>query len=304
MTERWITFWEHVEEFRLTFVRSLIIVGAGFLVVLGFYEPILQFFTVQQIDSGLIRQNVQRTFVKNDSPQEKLFELPPHSWLINDPPPSSQVEGHLYYHLAPSKFLLFEQPVHSPFLIMGPIEGIILVFKVCFWLSIGFTAPFWGWIWLQFILPGLKDNERSLLPLFLLSSVVCICIGMAFAYYVTLPLANKYLIHFNNSIGQNAWTLTHYLNYVLFLCLGHAVAGELSLLLFLFVHYRLLTPAWLIAKRRYIIVISFILGALLTPPDVFTQFLLAIPLIGLYEISILYAKLRNRSRTTDLFRNF
>src|SRR5204863_41436 len=111
-------------------------------------------------------------------------------------------------------------------------------------------------------------------------------------YYVTLPLANQYLFLFNNSIGQNAWTLIHYVQYVLFLCLGHAIAAELGLLLLTLVHFRFLSPDWLIAKRRYMIVLAFVLGAFLTPPDVLTQLLLALPLIALYEVAIWYAKWR------------
>ena len=120
-------------------------------------------------------------------------------------------------------------------------------------------------------------------------SVAC---GCAIAYCFTLPLANEYLTFFNSSIGQNAWTLNHYVNYVLFLSFGHAIAAELALLLFVLVHYRFLSPEWLISKRRYMIVVAFILGALLTPPDVLTQILLAVPLMGIYEIAILYAKWR------------
>ena len=106
---------------------------------------------------------------------------------------------------------------------------------------------------------------------------------------MTLPIANDYLSLFNSSIGQNAWTLDHYVNYVLCLCLGHAIAAELSVLLLVLVHFGLLSAEWLIAKRRVMIVGAFILGALLTPPDVLTQLLLAFPLIGIYEIAICYA---------------
>jgi sec-independent protein translocase protein TatC len=295
MKEEWVSFWEHVEDLRHTILRSLIVVGVGFLTILGFYEPILQFLTAfpfEQAKSGILQQKVQRTSIKNVTTSEQLFELPPHTWLLTDPPSSSQKDGHRYYHIAPGGFLLYEQTIEAPLLIMGPIEGLVLVFKVCFWLSVALTAPLWGWIWLQFILPGLKANERSILLPFLLFSLISISMGLTLAYFVTLPLANQYLTLFNLPIGQNAWTLTHYVNYVLLLCLGHAVAAELSLLLFLLVHFRYLSPDWLVEKRRYMIVAAFILGALLTPPDVLTQLLLAFPLMGLYELAIWYAKWR------------
>ena len=190
--------------------------------------------------------------------------------------------------------LVYDQAIRSPLLIMGPVEGLILVFKTCFWLSLAMTAPFWGWVWLRFILPGMYARERAILVPFLLCSLFCIACGCSLAYYVTLPLANEYLTLFNSAIGQNAWTLNHYVNYVLLLCLGHAIAAELALLLMILVHFRLLSPEWMISKRRHMIVAAFILGALLTPPDVLTQVLLAIPLIAIYELAILYAKWRNR----------
>jgi sec-independent protein translocase protein TatC len=283
-----------VDGLRQTLLRSLMIVGVGFLILLAFYEPLVQFLTsypLEQTEQSLTKQRVQRIQIINKTKHDQNFQLPDHSWLISHgtttyfPP---QRDGN--YSLAPGEILLYEEAIRFPLFIMGPIEGLILVFKVCFWLSIALTAPFWGWLWLQFILPALKDKERALLIPFLLCSLLFLGLGIALAYYVTLPIANQYLLLFNTSIGQNTWTLTHYVDYVLLLCLGHAVAAELVLLLLMLVHFRLLSPHWLISKRRYMIVLAFVLGALLTPPDVLTQLLLAIPLIGLYEIAIGYAK--------------
>lgn len=114
-------------------------------------------------------------------------------------------------------------------------------------------------------LPGLRTQERAILFPFLLCSGVSLLLGVGIAYYVTLPLADQYLVVFNHSIGQNAWALTHYVDYVLLLCLGHAIAAELSLLLLVLVHFRLLTPAWLIHKRRYMDSLSFYFGCAADP---------------------------------------
>lgn len=188
----------------------------------------------------------------------------------------------------------YEQAAGSPLLILGPIEGLTLVFKSCFWLSLAGTAPIWVWIWLQFILPGMQAHEKALVLPFIIFSFLCLTGGCLMAYFCTLPIANQYLSLFNSSIGQNAWTLANYVNYVLLLCLGHAIAAELAFFLLLLVHFRFLGSEWLISKRRYMIVAAFILGALLTPPDVLTQLLLAIPLMGIYEIAIWYAKIRSK----------
>lgn len=297
--ERWASFWGHLDELRQTIGRTLLIVGVGFILVLSCYEPILRLLTTYSLehsDKGLIKHKVHRERVINQSAHTQLFELPADAWIVPNGGEPVKQENRTYYRLAPGQSLLYEQAITAPLLIMGPIEGLVLVFKVCFWVSLALTAPFWGWVWLQFILPGLRVQERAILFPFLLCSGVSLLLGVGLAYYVTLPLANQYLVVFNHSIGQNAWTLTHYVDYVLLLCLGHAIAAELGLLLLVLVHFHLLTPAWLINKRRYMIVLAFILGALLTPPDVLTQLLLAGPLITLYEVAIWYAKWRHRAR--------
>jgi sec-independent protein translocase protein TatC len=127
---------------------------------------------------------------------------------------------------------------------------------------------------------------------FLLGSSICMGFGIGLAYWFTIPLANQYLQAFNASLGQNAWSFAHYVDYTLLIMLGHIIAFELSLLLLLLVHFRILSPEWLVSKRRYMIILTFILAALLTPPDVITQIALAIPLILLYELAIFYAKWR------------
>ncbi len=88
--------------------------------------------------------------------------------------------------------------------------------------------------------------------------------------------------------------MAHYLDYTLVLFLGHAIAFEISLLLLFMVHFGVLSLELLISKRRYMIVGAFIVGAVLTPPDVPTQLMLAIPLIGIYEIAIIYGKIRRK----------
>jgi sec-independent protein translocase protein TatC len=294
MQEHWASFWEHIEDLRHTLLRSFIVVGVGFVFLLMFYQPILHFlaaYPVEQTEEGLTKYKVQRIQIVNQTTSRQSFSLPPRAWPVSLLPLLEEKEERIY-QLSPGERFVYEEAIESPLLIMGPIEGLVLVLKACFWLSLALTAPIWGWIWLQFILPGLKEQERAMLIPFLLLSLICLGLGIALAYSVTLPIANQYLLLFNSSIGQNAWTLMHYVDYVLLLCLGHAIAAELALLLFILVHFRVLSATWLIAKRRYMIVLAFVLGALLTPPDVLTQLLLAIPLIGLYQVAIYYAKWR------------
>lgn len=297
MEEHWASFWEHVEDLRAALLKSLVVVALGIVFLLIFYQPILQFLTAypaEQTEQGFTKQRVQRIQIANKTAHSQTIELPPHARLISSFPFLPEKENTHVYELSPGAILFYDEVIESPLLIMGPMEGLALVLKACFWLSLAFTAPAWMWIWLQFILPALKEQEKAILLPFLTLSLLCLGMGIALAYYLTVPIANQYLLLFNSSIGQNAWTLTHYMDYVLLLCLGHGVAAELALMLFILVHFRVLSSAYLISKRRYMIICAFILGALLTPPDVFTQLLLAIPLIGFYEVAIYYAKWRER----------
>lgn len=285
------TIWEHIDDLRRSLLRSIIVIGIVFIIVLGFYQSVFKVFTDIRIESEFPKQKLERFQIINQTPSDQMFSLPINSKVIS----GNQANDTGNYKLGPGEVLVYDQPLESPLLIMGPIEGLILVFKASFWISLVLSSPFLGWIWLQFALPGIRKQERAILIPFLLGSMACLSLGCLVAYFVTLPMANNYLSLFNDSIGQNAWTLSHYVNYVLFLCLGHAVAGEIALLLFILVHYSCLSPEWLISKRRVVIVGIFILSALLTPPDVLTQLFLAFPLMGIYEMAIWYAKMRSIS---------
>jgi sec-independent protein translocase protein TatC len=181
-------------------------------------------------------------------------------------------------------------------LILGPLDGIAISLKVSFWTGAAITSPLWLLALMQFIAPALKTHEKKLIIPFFILSMAFIALGFCFAYYITIPLANTYLGQFNEAIGVNMWSLEHYLNYTLFLLLANGIAFELFV-----IHLKIVSKQGLIAKRRHAIVAAFILGALLTPPDILTQFMLAIPLILLYEGLICYSKLQKESPIAQFF---
>jgi sec-independent protein translocase protein TatC len=181
-------------------------------------------------------------------------------------------------------------------ILLSPLEGFTSTLKVCFWGGFLLSSPAWLYFLIRFIKPGLRVAERSLLVPFILSSLVFMTIGFLTAYWVTIPLANLYLETFNREIGLNLWTLSHYIDYTFFLMLANGVAFELGVVMFFLVHLGIFTPAYMIYMRRPMIVAAFILGALLTPPDVLTQLLMAGLLILLYEAVLLYSKFMERYR--------
>lgn len=178
--------------------------------------------------------------------------------------------------------------------LLGPLEGMLAAIKVSFWIATVGTSPAWLLVLLQFIFPGLKSKEKRMAIAFVLTSIVFVSLGLLFAFYITIPLANQYLLAFNETIGQNLWSLERYLDYTVFLLLANGFAFQLGALGVFAVRLGYLSAEMLISKRRHAIVAAFVLAALLTPPDVLTQLLLAIPLMGLYEGLILYARMLKR----------
>jgi sec-independent protein translocase protein TatC len=174
--------------------------------------------------------------------------------------------------------------------LLSPLEGILIALKTSFWTGLFISSPVWLYVLSRFILPGLKKHEKSLILPFIAASAIFTLIGCLFAYFITIPIANQYLINFNQNIGTNLWSLGNYLDYSLFLLMANGIAFELGVIGIFAVHLQVLTAEKLTQNRRFAIVSAFIISAILTPPDILTQFLLAIPLIALYETLILYAR--------------
>jgi sec-independent protein translocase protein TatC len=176
--------------------------------------------------------------------------------------------------------------------ILGPLDGISSALKISGWAGLVLSSPVWLFFVFKFIQPALNPTERKLILPFFGLSFVFMSLGACLGFFIIIPIANNYLEAFNSEIGTNLWSLSQYLQFTLFLLLANALSFELSVIFFILVHYELISSNTMVAKRRHVVVLAFILGALLTPPDILTQLALAIPFIGLYETAILYSKFR------------
>lgn len=187
---------------------------------------------------------------------------------------------------------LYHAVPNAKLALLSPIEGFMASLKISLWASLILTLPLWIVPIIQFIAPALHTHERRAILPFVIASIAAIALGLSAAYYLTLPLANAYFYQFNESIGTNLWSLSAYLDFSLMLLFGHALVVECGLALLFLVHYGLISTDSLRRKRRLAIIGAFIVGALVTPPDVPSQLMVAIPLVGMYELSILYSSLR------------
>lgn len=144
-------------------------------------------------------------------------------------------------------------------------------------------------IW-AFVAPALYKNEKRLVYPLLISSTLLFYLGVAFAYYIVFPLVFGFLTSTAPQGVTMATDISSYLDFVLTIFLAFGVCFEVPVAIILLCWTGVTTPEDLRAKRPYIIVAAFIIGMLLTPPDVFSQTLLAVPMCLLFEVGVIVAK--------------
>ena len=154
-------------------------------------------------------------------------------------------------------------------------------------------------IW-AFVAPALYKHEKRLIYPLLVSSTLLFYCGVAFAYYVVFPIVFGFLTSTTPEGVQMATDISSYLDFVLTIFLAFGICFEVPVAIILLCWAGITTPEDLREKRPYIIVAAFIIGMLLTPPDIFSQTLLAVPMCLLFEVGVICAKFyKPREETTS-----
>jgi len=172
-------------------------------------------------------------------------------------------------------------------------ETFFTALKVAFFSAFLVSLPVILWqLWL-FLAPGLYENEKKLVIPFVLGATTMFLVGASFAYYVVVPFGFEFLINFGSTVVSVMPSIGKYVGFFTKLLFGFGVAFELPVFTFFLAVIGLVTDKTLKDFFKYAVVLIFMLSALLTPPDVLTQFLMAGPLILLYGVSIYIAKAFN-----------
>ena len=162
--------------------------------------------------------------------------------------------------------------------------------KLAFVAAIFLSMPFLLYQFWAFVAPGLYRHERKMVLPLVVSSTMLFYLGMAFAYYIVFPLVFGFL---TSTAPEGVAVMTdigRYLDFVLMLFFAFGVAFEVPIAIIILVWMGATTPEKLASKRPYIIVAAFIVGMFLTPPDVISQTLLALPMWILFEIGLIFAR--------------
>jgi sec-independent protein translocase protein TatC len=178
-------------------------------------------------------------------------------------------------------------PKESALVYTGLPDAFSVTFKVSLWAGLVLASPFCLYqIW-AFVAPGLRPEEKTKVPALAGLGTVLFLAGVAFAYYLAFPITFGFFLNFSSEAMQPLLTVDRYMHLVMSLILAFALSFQMPLVLMFLARLGIITPTFLKTKRPYAVVIIFILAAILTPPDVLSQILLAVVLLILYELSII-----------------
>jgi sec-independent protein translocase protein TatC len=193
--------------------------------------------------------------------------------------------------------LVDAMPAQSSMIFTGLPEAFFIHMKIAFFASLLLTAPYTLFeIW-RFISPGLYRNEKQHVLPFIFFSTLLFAGGVLFGYFVALPPAFAFFVSFSTDFLKPMISFREYLSLTLTFLLAFGLCFEMPVFMFFLAKLGIVNAKMLAKQRRYAILIIFIVAAVLTPsPDVVSQVLMAIPLMILYEISIIVAKFARKKK--------
>ena len=187
--------------------------------------------------------------------------------------------SYVYVYIAPQELLM----VYISLALTG---GLVLAF------------PFIGYHIYAFCGPGLRRREKLFTLGTLFFGTVCFCAGVLFAYFLSVPFMLRFLIQFSADVSVSASiSIQQYVTFLLTVFVIFGVVFELPVISVLLTILGIIRWEWMAKGRRVMLVLIFIMAAIITPPDVVSQIMVAVPMIGLYELSILLSRLFGRKRS-------
>ena len=194
-------------------------------------------------------------------------------------------KSEMVYHVL-AEPLLNVFPNQEGMVTINPLAAFLTPLKLSFYFAVVITIPFLLYQLWAFIAPGLYKHERKLVWPLMASSTVLFYAGMSFAYFVVFPLVFKFLSGITPLGVKFTPDITQYQEFVFTLFFAFGIAFELPVAMVLLIRAGVLNPDTLAKKRQYVVLVIFTVAMVITPPDVFSQTLLAIPMMLLFEIGL------------------
>ncbi|HUW92514.1 MAG TPA: twin-arginine translocase subunit TatC [Bacteroidales bacterium] len=253
--EREMTFLEHLEELRWHLIRIFIAVVSGAVIAFMFKDIIFDHIILAPNSPGFITNRLLCQFAD-------LVNVP--ALCINQKSIeliSIKMSGQFTTHIN-----------------ISLVAGIIIAFPYIFW-------EFWS-----FFKPALYEKERKYARGAVLSASLLFLTGITFGYFIIIPLSINFLGNYSVSdVVTNQININSYIGSVTSVALASGITFELPIVVFFLARIGVITPEFMKKYRKHAIVLILVLGAIITPPDVFSQILVSLPLLILYEVSIFIA---------------
>jgi len=178
-------------------------------------------------------------------------------------------------------------------------EAFFTYLKVSFFAAVFLASPYILYQVWKFISPGLYDKERRYMVPFVVFSTIFFVGGALFAYFVVFPFGFRFFLAFGTEFIRPMLSLREFLSFTMKILLAFGIVFELPIFMFFLAKIGLVDSRRLVKNRKYAILLAFIVAAILTPPDVVTQVLMAIPLLLLFEISIWVVKRAEKKKDEE-----
>ena len=199
--------------------------------------------------------------------------------------------------------LLLERPLppnlQGKLIFLSPPEAFFTALKISFFAGILISLPYVLYQVWKFVEPGLYEHEKKFILPFMFFSVLFFFLGAAFAYFVILPFGLRFLLGFMGDLLTPQITIGSYVSFVIQMILAFGFVFLLPVVVWLLSKLGIINYKMLEKNRKFAILIIFIVAALLTPPDAFSQIMMALPLLVLYELSIWVSKIAGRGREEE-----
>jgi sec-independent protein translocase protein TatC len=295
------SFLEHLEDLRWVLIKSIATLAVAMFVCLlaGNYVvriikwPLTQthvsYPATNQIVTVRLGNNRLGTYQLNPR-QQQVFSLGTNQFVaLQLEPVTIGTNRLLSWQIDPDPEIARQaQRAQIELINLSPAGGFFVAFQVAFYGGMVLAGPFLFYYIATFVFPALKMNERKYVYRGLFYGGGLFMIGVAFCYFVLMPVALSASQMYSQWLGLGAyqWKAEEYISFVCKFMLGMGLGFELPVVILTLVKIGVIGYPTLAGARRYMIVINLILGAVLTTPEVITQLTMFVPLQGLYEISV------------------
>jgi len=192
--------------------------------------------------------------------------------------------------------LLKVMPIGGSLIFTSVAEAFFTYMKVAFIAAVILVSPFILYqIW-AFVAPGLYQKEKKYVVPFVLGGSLFFAVGVLFAYFVAIPIGFKFLLGYATDFIKPLPSMKEYLSFSIKFLLAFGLVFEFPVVLVLLARIGVVDAKMLARQRKYAILLIFVFAAIITPPDFISQVLMALPLIGLYELSIFLSKIFGKKK--------